>query len=95
MLSPIEEKIAKALNKNSSVKKMNTMPTRIGEGSNTRSQVMLTNRTSIMESSTKNANIECPHCGRKFNEKAASRHIAYCREKAILNAYKAGKGTQI
>lgn len=48
-----------------------------------------------MESSTKNANIECPHCGRKFNEKAASRHIAYCREKAILNAYKAGKGTQI
>ncbi|XP_033726534.1 zinc finger C2HC domain-containing protein 1A-like [Pecten maximus] len=24
--------------------------------------------------------VQCPHCGRRFNEKAASRHIGFCKE---------------
>ena len=26
--------------------------------------------------------IQCEHCGRKFNEQAAERHIAFCAKKA-------------
>jgi len=42
------------------------------------------NRTSIVERSSKFSNILCPHCYRKFGEKAGARHIAYCKEKAKL-----------
>ncbi len=32
--------------------------------------------------------IQCPNCGRKFNEKAGSRHIPLCKEKGQLTAIK-------
>lgn len=41
-------------------------------------------RIGIAERSSKFSNILCPHCYRKFGEKAANRHIAYCKEKAKL-----------
>ena len=41
-------------------------------------------RVGIAERSSKFSNILCPHCYRKFGEKAANRHIAYCKEKAKL-----------
>ena len=28
--------------------------------------------------------IQCPHCGRKFNEAAATRHIQICKKKASM-----------
>jgi hypothetical protein len=34
--------------------------------------------------------ILCPYCNRKFSEKAGSRHIAYCKEKAELQKFKEG-----
>ena len=39
---------------------------------------------SIYERSQKFSHIQCPYCNRKFSEKAGSRHIAYCKEKAEL-----------
>ena len=36
--------------------------------------------------------IPCPTCGRKFNEKAAERHIPFCANKDKLNAIKNGGG---
>ncbi len=32
--------------------------------------------------------VQCPNCGRKFNEKAASRHLPLCKEKAQMNSVK-------
>ena len=49
-------------------------------------------RTSIAERSSKFSNILCPHCYRKFGEKAANRHIAYCKEKAKLRVIKDQRG---
>ena len=44
---------------------------------------------SIYERSQKLSNaLQCPYCNRKFSEKAGSRHIAYCKEKAELLRYK-------
>lgn len=33
---------------------------------------------SVQERSQAYAAVECPHCGRRFNEKAAQRHIPIC-----------------
>ena len=32
----------------------------------------------------RNKIVDCPHCGRKFNFKAADSHIAYCSKKAKM-----------
>jgi len=41
-------------------------------------------RLGIAERSQQFSHILCPHCSRKFGEKAAARHIAYCAEQAKL-----------
>ena len=41
-------------------------------------------RLGIAERSQQFSNIVCPHCLRKFGEKAAARHIAYCAGQAKL-----------
>jgi hypothetical protein len=33
---------------------------------------------SLAERTAQHANVECPHCTRKFNQKAADRHIPVC-----------------
>jgi hypothetical protein len=35
---------------------------------------------------------KCPHCQRKFNEKAASRHIPFCEQKSKMDKMKSGGG---
>jgi endogenous inhibitor of DNA gyrase (YacG/DUF329 family) len=35
--------------------------------------------------------IQCPHCGRKFNETAGPRHIKFCEEQAKKNLIKKKK----
>ena len=48
-----------------------------------------TNATSIYERAQQNLNsVQCPYCNRKFSEKAGTRHIAYCKEKAELLKFK-------
>eukprot|EP01017_Pseudomicrothorax_dubius_P002412 TRINITY_DN10057_c0_g3_i6.p1 TRINITY_DN10057_c0_g3~~TRINITY_DN10057_c0_g3_i6.p1 ORF type:complete len:397 (-),score=98.44 TRINITY_DN10057_c0_g3_i6:69-1259(-) len=37
--------------------------------------------------------IRCDHCGRKFNEKAASRHIPFCANKSKMDKIKGGSQT--
>lgn len=39
--------------------------------------------------------IPCEHCGRKFNEKAAERHIPFCASKSKLDSVKYGGGKPI
>lgn len=34
--------------------------------------------------------IQCNSCGRKFNEKAAEKHISFCEKKSKLEKMKAG-----
>lgn len=34
--------------------------------------------------------MECPYCGRKFNENAAERHIPYCKTKSKETAIRGG-----
>ena len=39
------------------------------------------NKLSVQERSQAYADVECPHCGRRFNEKAAQRHIPICGQR--------------
>jgi hypothetical protein len=34
--------------------------------------------------------IQCPYCGRKFNENAAQRHIDFCKTKSMKDQMKTG-----
>jgi hypothetical protein len=44
----------------------------------------------IYERSLNFSTLLCPYCSRKFSEKAGSRHIVHCKEKAELKKYKEG-----
>jgi len=44
----------------------------------------------VLERSQKFSNILCPYCYRNFCEKAGSRHIEHCREKAKLRYFQKG-----
>ena len=38
---------------------------------------------SIVEKSKQFSSLECPYCLRKFSQKAAQRHIDYCKQKYL------------
>lgn len=86
-LSPIEEKRQGAQSARGNFK---SMKERLQSSQSKKLATPTPAIPTIYERSQKFSSILCPYCNRKFSEKAGSRHIAYCKEKAELQKFKEG-----